>query len=305
MNDAPKRLTPKPEVLRELYLKSGNQCAFPGCNHLIMNECGFFIAQLCHIEAAMPGGPRFNPDQTNEERRGYDNLLLLCHAHHKVTDNEDEYPTGRLKEIKTKHEAIFTNIEDKIISSIVDRTTIRELEAPTSLKRLHDVLNWGLNQDQLSECVAEFNDFAARLYKLPVQTRQLLEIMLNRNHGRDTNGLIVYISEIEVATGCGPEILSGQIEMLDNYGFIPGVDQSEYGNPVTVLRDLSSGWPVWEDLIKFSSETSNITLVWTGKTCGFLKISNWLDLKGFFQYRASSLPGRTAQRYAIKTIKNG
>ena len=255
MNEPPRRLIPNSEVLRELYLKSGNQCAFPGCNHLIMNEHGVFIAQLCHIEAVLPGGPRFNPDQTNEERREYNNLLLLCHAHHKVTDNEDGFTVARLKEIKAKHEAIFTNIEDKILSSIVDQTTIHELEKTYSLKRLHDVLNWGLTQEQLSECVPEFNEFASRLHKLPIQTRQLLEIMLNRNHGRETNGLIIYIAEIETATGCGPEILSGQFEMLENYHFIPGVDTSEYGTPNTVLRDLSSGWPVWEDLIRFSLKT--------------------------------------------------
>ena len=257
MTESPKRLLPKSEVLRELYLKSGSQCAFPGCHHLIMNEHGVFIAQLCHIEAALPGGPRFNPNQTNEERRCYDNLLLLCHAHHKVTDNENEFSVAQLKEIKAKHEAKFTNIEDKILSSIVDQTTIHELEKTNSLKRLHDVLDWGLTQEQLSVCVSEFNEFASRLYKLPIQTRQLLEIMLNRHHGRETNGLIVNIAEIEAATGCGPEILSGQFEMLENYGFITGVDTSEYGTPMTVLRDLSSGWPIWEDLIQFSLKTGN------------------------------------------------
>ena len=31
------RLTPKQETLRALFAKSGNQCAFPGCNHHIIN----------------------------------------------------------------------------------------------------------------------------------------------------------------------------------------------------------------------------------------------------------------------------
>ena len=31
MEEKVKKLKPTVEVLRELYLKSGNQCAFPGC----------------------------------------------------------------------------------------------------------------------------------------------------------------------------------------------------------------------------------------------------------------------------------
>ena len=257
MAESLKRLVPKSEVLRELYLKSGNQCAFPGCNHFIINEQGVFIAQLCHIEAALSGGQRFNPDQTNEERRGYNNLILLCHAHHKITDDEKEFSVERLIEIKTKHEAQFANIEDKIVANIVDQTTLHEIIEPKSLKKLHDVLNWGLSPDQQSENVSEFIEFSSRLYKLPRQTRQLLEIMANRNHGRDIGGIAVYISEIETATDCEPEYLLGQLKILENYGFIKELDSSEYGTPITVIRDLASGWPIWESLIEFSLKTGN------------------------------------------------
>jgi hypothetical protein len=51
-----KRLKPTPETLRELFLKSGNLCAFPGCNQLMMGIEGDFIGQLCHIEAAAGSG---------------------------------------------------------------------------------------------------------------------------------------------------------------------------------------------------------------------------------------------------------
>ena len=52
--EKPKRLTPKPEVLRELYLLSGNQCAMPNCRNVIIDDKGTVIGQVCHIEAAMP-----------------------------------------------------------------------------------------------------------------------------------------------------------------------------------------------------------------------------------------------------------
>lgn len=31
-----KRLAPKQEVLRELYIKSGNECAYPGCHNVLV-----------------------------------------------------------------------------------------------------------------------------------------------------------------------------------------------------------------------------------------------------------------------------
>lgn len=75
--EKPKRLTPKILVLRELYLKSGNQCAISGCGKLMINADGIFIGEICHIEAALQDGQRFNAVQTNEERRGINNLTLL------------------------------------------------------------------------------------------------------------------------------------------------------------------------------------------------------------------------------------
>jgi len=38
MKEEVKRLQPIQDKLRELYLKSGNQCAFPECNNLMMNK---------------------------------------------------------------------------------------------------------------------------------------------------------------------------------------------------------------------------------------------------------------------------
>ncbi len=36
----------------------------------------------------------------SEDRRSFDNLLILCPNHHKVTDNEAEYPVERLRWLK-------------------------------------------------------------------------------------------------------------------------------------------------------------------------------------------------------------
>lgn len=100
------RKAPKLEVIKKLCILSKNQCAFPGCDHTILNQEGEYIAQLCHIEAAEKGGERYNEQQTDEERRAESNLLFLCHAHHKETDDVDKYSVEVLKKMKRMHEAM-------------------------------------------------------------------------------------------------------------------------------------------------------------------------------------------------------
>ncbi|WP_339074612.1 hypothetical protein [Teredinibacter turnerae] len=108
------RLTPKTEILRALFARSGNQCAFPGCTQPLVNDKNKFIAQVCHIEAASEGGERFNPESNDEYRRSYENLLILCYPHHIETDDVEEYPPARLLEIKRNHEQQFLKSDFKL-----------------------------------------------------------------------------------------------------------------------------------------------------------------------------------------------
>ncbi|WP_054637470.1 hypothetical protein [Thalassobacillus sp. C254] len=70
-----KRLDPKISTLKELFVKSGNKCAFPTCSISIVNEEGTLFGEVFHIEGALPNSERFNPTQTNEERREISNLI--------------------------------------------------------------------------------------------------------------------------------------------------------------------------------------------------------------------------------------
>ena len=116
------RKSPAAETYKVLYVRSGNQCAFPGCNHPLFNDTGLYIAQLCHIKAANEGGPRFDKDQTDDQRRSIDNLLFMCHRHHKETDNVEMYDENAMYEIKSNHESQFTeegrSLTDKMIEQI-------------------------------------------------------------------------------------------------------------------------------------------------------------------------------------------
>jgi len=99
-----KRLSPRTQTVRELFSLSGNQCAFPGCVHELVNHNFQFVAQVCHIEAARKGGERFNTTLTGEDLRLPKNLLILCYAHHVETNDVSEYTVARMQEIKSAHE---------------------------------------------------------------------------------------------------------------------------------------------------------------------------------------------------------
>ncbi|MFG1593544.1 hypothetical protein [Halobacteriovorax sp. CON-3] len=116
------RLAPKTDVLRALFARSNNECAFRGCSHNLINDSNQFIAQVCHIEAASEGGERFNPNMTDEERRDYKNLIILCYAHHIETNQVDKYSVDYLQELKKEHEnsnqSVAFTITDEILSQI-------------------------------------------------------------------------------------------------------------------------------------------------------------------------------------------
>jgi len=95
---------PTHKTQKKLFALSGNRCAFPGCDLKFVNDEDL-VAAVCHIEAASPGGQRFNPKQTDEQRRQLDNLILLCPNHHVFTDNVDKYPVQTLRDMKEAHEA--------------------------------------------------------------------------------------------------------------------------------------------------------------------------------------------------------
>ncbi|CQD24774.1 putative ATPase [Mycobacterium lentiflavum] len=76
-----------------------------------MTADGVMVGEIAHIEGALPTSARFNPDMTNEQRRGYDNLLLMCGTDHTVIDNDAEaWTVARLRALKRAHEANATAV---------------------------------------------------------------------------------------------------------------------------------------------------------------------------------------------------
>lgn len=98
-------MEPTRTTVKKLFALSRNRCAFPDCPLPIVEESGTVTGIVCHIRARKRGGPRFDRKQTEEQRHGFDNLILLCARHSKVIDTEPAfYTVGKLTAIKAAHE---------------------------------------------------------------------------------------------------------------------------------------------------------------------------------------------------------
>lgn len=96
---------PAEKIIRRLFAMSGNICAFPGCDSPLVEAGGTVTGEICHIRAQSPGGARFDPSQTQEQRHSFENLMLLCRRHHKVVDAQPElFPAAALEQIKAIRE---------------------------------------------------------------------------------------------------------------------------------------------------------------------------------------------------------
>jgi len=97
---------PTLSTIKRLFFEAGRRCAFPGCEVRLVAENGAIIGEICHMKARNARGPRYDPGQSEAERQGYDNLLLLCPTHHRTIDAQPEvFSVALLKDMKAQAEA--------------------------------------------------------------------------------------------------------------------------------------------------------------------------------------------------------
>ncbi|MGV2967159.1 hypothetical protein [Paenibacillus sp. AGC30] len=227
----------------------------------MMDADGDFIGEVCHIEAAETGGQRFNPKQSNEDRRAFSNLMLMCHACHKKTDNVKKYTVEILQKMKRDHEKKFSDIVSKLQNSISDLTTLQDYSYTLSCKRINESLNWKLDSTQLKDMCDEINQWVERLRKLSPDTRNVFSIMIDRSTLNSWDQPQVIIHEIAKVTDLDFEGMKEHYDLLYKYNFISKAEREEEDNTVvvTIKPFILTGWPFWIDLKKFC-DVENINL---------------------------------------------
>lgn len=142
--------------------------------------------KFCHIEAAEVVGERYNPNQSDEDRRDYSNLILLCNEHHVETNDVNEFPVSKLKEMKRLHEEKFTkesfNINEETLKSIMlqindywqnidflnkyKHTVPKEFRMPVDVSKDYMKLTNAIieNITTLSQMLSELREFTDNLW---------------------------------------------------------------------------------------------------------------------------------------------
>ncbi len=123
------RLTPTITTIKKLFALSGNECAYnfngEDCSNKIIDNDNDIIGELCHIEAANEGWPRYNQNSNDQDRRDCENLILLCPIHHKKVDKNPTFTVEVLKQMKSTHENHNKNKHFKISDELINRLIIR------------------------------------------------------------------------------------------------------------------------------------------------------------------------------------
>ena len=123
------------QTLDVLAKRVGVRCSNPACRKLTSGprEESIQIVNIgvgAHISAASPGGPRYDPSLTSEERRSPDNGIWLCQSCAKLVDNDlIRYTSSVLTTWKERAEkAALSEIEGDLPGTGNLRESVVELE---------------------------------------------------------------------------------------------------------------------------------------------------------------------------------
>lgn len=258
--EEPKRLTPTKTTIRKLFALSGNLCAFPGCVHLLIDADGEFIGQVAHIEAAEPGGERFNPTMTNEQRRHPDNLVLLCYEHHIKTNDEKVWTVEKLKKIKADHERRFQNPEKAILAGLKDWTQSDELILPKNLDGMLKALDSPFLDADRAEDKERYLEavlkFLGEYKNVPHDTRLFLGAVVERMLTVEKNGLTnvgthrtsIPADDVRAALNLSLAKLRRNCEALDLYG-LGGLDEGFGGYEISIRHIYDV--PFWYEVLEY------------------------------------------------------
>lgn len=120
-------------TIRKIKEMSGDVCSMPSCRVITggskkLRDNSFSIGVAAHICAASPGGPRYDPRMSKEDRKSCENGIWLCQTHSRMIDVDPaRFPVVLLKAWKEEAESwSMTNVGQKLISQLDHNNAIRK-----------------------------------------------------------------------------------------------------------------------------------------------------------------------------------
>jgi hypothetical protein len=224
-----------------------------------MGADGVLIGEIANIEGAMPESARFNKKMSNEQRRRYDNLLLLCANHHVTIDRDvARWTVDGLKDLKRKHEAIYTAAVDQLRRQVGDITEgVTFTPAVNGLAILDSA---GLDEHERTESCKEINRFAERLSRIPLDARSLLALIVARADevggpfGRWGAEFAIPVQVLKSIADCSSIQLRQHVEVLEHFELLHYEGDADDGPPRYIVGNSTPGigWPLLQEIRDFA-----------------------------------------------------
>lgn len=117
----------------ELAIRAAYFCSNPHCLRLTAGprsrrERGLQTGHAAHICAASPGGARYDPNQTETERKSANNGLWLCRECGDMVDKDEEgFSVDELHAWKNNHDTMISEVRQKGWSSSIELLRSRKV----------------------------------------------------------------------------------------------------------------------------------------------------------------------------------
>lgn len=123
---------------RVLAERAAYLCSNPMCRSLTVGPHSspgksLKMGIAAHICAAAPDGPRYDPNQTQEERKSIENGIWLCHNCSDLVDKDEQrYPKELLTEWKQQHEIFVRQDGGVPLLPHIEMSTLEGLSMPST-----------------------------------------------------------------------------------------------------------------------------------------------------------------------------
>jgi hypothetical protein len=140
MADKNVRIAIPERVRAQLWVAAGGRCEFNGCNvpldRNLLTKQRVYLAELAHIIADSPKGPRGDEERSKTLAHEAANLLLVCKRCHTTVDRlAADYDADLLRRMKKRHEdriqRLFDIDDTKDSIPIILRHSIKRIHVPS------------------------------------------------------------------------------------------------------------------------------------------------------------------------------
>ncbi len=195
MTPGPRRYTSGTSAA--LFAFSQRACYFPNCDVPVIRfveDDPVINVEIAHIRGALPGAPRYDISMTDDERRAFANLILLCVPHHKTVDrlHPNDYSADELARWKREHEGtdgigILSGITEDRLAQLIEEAVRAagferhvELDFTPGISMPSGVFT--LPGNQAGEFFDLYRDIGVPALLLTTRNPGLIDVMVN-SHG--------------------------------------------------------------------------------------------------------------------------